>query len=532
MQRRVMFCAVGLAVLTGQAGAIAGQAQSASLRPAGPAQVAGMRVLAGSLHDHSTDSDGDTASADIAKWEFDHRQEMGLDFGILTDHSDGFPAALGAPTSSNPWVRQGDLTRRYSRDGFAMLRGFELTNDQENHLNVIGSSNFVTRFQVAEGGLSMVPFYQWISTPPVADPSGNGLGYGGADGIGQFNHPGSKGALNWDDYAYNPAAAPVMSSIEIFGDQDRRSPGHTDAGWYWFALTQGWRLGPVMDWDFHHWTSDGIVSDPAPGASCGTAHHLPCQRSLLLAPASTPAGLIDALRHRRTGATERPDLWATLRGSGGEWQGSYVGGRPGETLRLTVDAGSTSDTLTSIDIVSDAGISPYPYYYGDNEPCRADPNATPTDLVSGCLGTGQLSLSYVEQHRRYLASGGHSTKKAQIDTPPAGTTIATVSVPPSASARTEQTVTVVVPRTPSTRADGAHFFYAVAHTAAARSWTAPILTDPSRSAVSAAAEGTSGGGAGLPNTRRSLPVAALVGLLAFIPALLLLLSRTRRSTPR
>src|SRR5207244_2117195 len=158
------------------------------------------------------DSDGDTSSADIAAWELAHRAEMGLDFGILSDHSDGFPAALGTPTSSNPWPRQGQLAKQYSRDGFTWLRGFELTNDQENLLKVSGTQNFATRWDVNEAGLSIAPFYQWISTPPLADPSGNGLGYGGADGVGQFNHPGSKGALNWDDYAYNATAAPFMST--------------------------------------------------------------------------------------------------------------------------------------------------------------------------------------------------------------------------------------------------------------------------------------------------------------------------------
>jgi len=478
LRRLAPVCAL-LAVLGGASPVVSGQAASPSLRPDGPPLVGGMRVLAGSLHDHSTDSDGDTASARVAAWQFAHRQELGLDFGLMTDHSDAYPVALGAPTSTQPWVRQAALTAQYSKDGFSWLRGFEVTNDQENHLNVIGSQNFVARTQAGEGGLSMLPFYQWISTPAVADPTGNGLGYGGADGIGQFNHPSSKGALNWDDYTYNAAAAPRMDTIEIFGDQNRTSPGHSDAGWYWFALSKGWSVGPVMDWDYHHWTSDGIITDAAPGGSCGTRGHLPCQRSLVVAPASTPGAIYSALKARRTGATERPDLWATLRGPAGEWEGSTIGGKPGTSVTLTVDAGSSSAPLTSIDVVSDNAISAYPYYYGDNDPCSPSANSLPTDTLAACTGTGQLALSYAEQHRRYVTSGGHTTRKGLIDAAPPKTVVATIKLGASDSARTQRQMRVTVPAGASERPDGRHFFYAIAHSSAARAWTAPILTDAS-----------------------------------------------------
>src|SRR5262249_44761242 len=110
----------------GRAGA---RVAAPSLRPRGAPLVGPYRVLAGSLHDHSTDSDGDTASADVAAWESAHHAELGVDFTTLTDHSDGFPLALGDPTSPDPWRRQAALTQQYSHDGFSLLRGFEWTND-------------------------------------------------------------------------------------------------------------------------------------------------------------------------------------------------------------------------------------------------------------------------------------------------------------------------------------------------------------------------------------------------------------------
>src|SRR5262249_940053 len=247
-----------------------------SLRPDGPPTIGPYRVLAGSLHDHSTDSDGDTSSASVAAWLASHHTELGVDFASLTDHSDFFPGSPIATSSPlDPWNRQAALGAQYSRDGFAFLRGFEWTNDQENHLNVIGSQNWTSRFATGDASLHMAPFWTWLSTPPTPDPTGLGLGVGGADGVGQFNHPGDKGALNWDDYASGPAAAREMSTIEIHGGQGL-SAGDlmgSDAGWYWFALSQGWTVSPVMNWDWHNWSADGVVTDPTPGSACGVQAH-------------------------------------------------------------------------------------------------------------------------------------------------------------------------------------------------------------------------------------------------------------------
>jgi hypothetical protein len=468
MRSSIVLVRIAVALSLGVIAASPSAAAPPSLRPGGPPVVDGLRVLSGSLHDHTTDSDGDSASPDVVRWWFDHRAEIGIDVATLSDHSDAFPLALGSPSTPDPWARQAEVVAEYTHDGFTVLRGFELTNDQENHLNVIGSENWTARSQVGEATLRMDLFWTWLATPPLHDPSGRGLGYGGADGIGQFNHPSAKGALNWDDYAFDPSVASQMALIEVHGGQGRDDLDRSDAGWYWFALAQGWTVSPVMNWDWHDYTGDGILANPAPGAGCGTGGFLPCQRSLVLSRATTPEAILEGLRLRRTSASQRPDLWATLRGPGGEWQGSTIGARPGEEITLVVDAGSGTQPLTSVDIVSDAGVSPYPYYYGDNTPCDAS-GCDPGDFEHS-----QLTPSYVEQHRRYVASGGHATRKARIDAPPPGTVIATVAL---SGARTRRTIRVRVPDEASPRPDGAHFFYAIVHAGAARAWTGPILAD-------------------------------------------------------
>ena len=208
----------------------AATAGSPTLRPDGRPTIAGMQVLSGSLHDHSTDSDGDATSADVVAWEAANHAALGIDFGILTDHSDFFPVTYSTP-GADPWNRQAALDQQYTSGDFAFLRGFEWTNDQQNHLNVLGSQNWTDRWTAGEASLHMAPFWAWLSTAPTPDPTGTGVGIGGADGIGQFNHPGDKGALNWDDYAYDAAATKVMATIEIHGDQGKNGLNSSDAGW-------------------------------------------------------------------------------------------------------------------------------------------------------------------------------------------------------------------------------------------------------------------------------------------------------------
>jgi hypothetical protein len=453
-----------------------------SLRPAGPPRVGGYNVLAGSLHDHTTDSDGDSTSEVVAKFLHDYRVDLGLDYCALTDHSDAFPVAYqreadtaqaGSPAVvpvPELWHRQAALAQQYQSPEFSLLRGFEWTNDQENHLNVLLSQNWTSRLVTGDGSMRMDPFWTWLSTDPVADPTGSGLGAGGGDGIGIFNHPGDKGALNWDDYVLDAGAAERMSLIEIHGSYGRSGRLDSDAGWYWFALSRGWRVSPVMDWDWHEWTAGGVLANKTPGAGYDEGRtFLPGQRSLVVANSSLPADIREALLARRTSASEIPDLWATLRGPKGVWQGQVIEGAPGETLKLRVDAGSATEPLYGVEIIGDNGFAGGPHYFGDNPDWNANHS--------------QLTPSYIEQHRRYVVNGIATRKRLaggrRHDGPPDGTVMASA---PMSGSRDSVHVEVTVPTTPSPRPDGRHFFYAIVYAGAtsfpARAWTGPLLTDP------------------------------------------------------
>lgn len=414
-------------------------AGAVSLRPAGPARIGGLSVLAGSLHDHSTDSDGDAPSELVAAYVRAHARELGLDFLSLTEHSDLFPASTAG---ADPWSRSADVCDRFTGDGFALLRGFEWTNDQQNHLNVIGSAGWVRR----DESFSMLPFWRWLATDPgpVTNPLLPALG--GADGVGQFNHPSSKGPLNWDDYTYDAGAAAVMATIEV---RERA------AGWYWFALSRGWTVGPVMNGDFHPWAASGLLTTAAPGVTSP----YPLHRSLVVARDASPAALLEALRARRTAASDAPDLWATLRTRDGAWMGSTVAAAPGEQVRLVVDAGTGTGRIRSVSLVQDAPFDDIAaaHFFGDN-----------------ALGVeSQHTAAYVEQHRRYVVSGGRATYKGGQDAPPPGTVASTSAW--ETGARTAR-LSWTVPSTPSPRPDGAHWAYAVVtRDDGARATTAPVL---------------------------------------------------------
>lgn len=452
------------------------------LRVGGPPVVGGLLALGGSLHDHSTDSDGDAASAEIAKYLFDHHDEMGLDFLAFTEHSDFFPAARAG---ADPWGRSRAVTKQYSGSGFTMLRGFEHTNDQENHLNVIESGNWLAHHDE----LTMKVFYDWLATQPTSDGAGTGTVYGGADGIGQFNHPSSKGPLNWDDYALDPRVQQQMATIEV---------REGAFGWYWFALSKGWTLGPVMNADYHNWAANGVLANPQPGdRSAGTRTRYDDLRSIVFASGNSRTALLEGLRARRTTASEQPDLWAALRGPGGAWQGSTVVAEPGERLKLVVDAGSQTSALRDVRIVVDGTQEDFAAFYRANDPCVPDP--TSNDPKIGC---NQHTVGYAEQQRRFEASGGKATYKGDMDAAPAARTSTPV---PLSGLRQTVTVSMKVPTTASTRPDGKHFFYALVTRAdGSRAVTSPLFVSSEPAAV-------------VPEVpwAAALPVAGLAGAAAY-----------------
>jgi hypothetical protein len=139
--------------------------------------------------------------------------------------------------------------------------------------------------------------------------------------------------------------------------------------------------------------------------------------------------------------------------------GSTVQAEPGERLRLVVDAGTTASRIASVALVQDVPFDDVvaAHYFRANE-----------------LGPeSQHTAAYVEQRRRYEASGGRATFKGGQDAPPPGSV---VEVRPWEDGERTTQLRWQVPATASPRPDGAHWVYAVVtRDDGARVTTAPLL---------------------------------------------------------
>src|SRR3954447_4955449 len=243
------------------------------LLPAAAAHAAKPAGFVGSLHEHSSYSDGYPTSRPATFYA--NGKKHGLDFMGGSDHSDTFelpintsddcandPAqadcALADGTDSlRKWDATGDQAAEATTSTFTAFRGFEWTSDRFGHINVYFSDNY-RNAKVDGGYAAMQSFYTWLTTPLL-------LG-GGADGLATFNHPGDKKlstsdpAYNWDDFAYVPAADDQMVGVEVYNSaSDFGSPGAHGGGadgWYAHALDKGWHVGAVGAEDLGHHRGD------------------------------------------------------------------------------------------------------------------------------------------------------------------------------------------------------------------------------------------------------------------------------------
>lgn len=220
------------------------------------------------------------------------------------------------------------------------LRGFEWSSDRFGHIDVFGSRGWVDEAQ-AGGYVSMDGFWQWFTTGA------------GRDRLATFNHPSAKsldlagtspGDLDWNDFAYVPAADERMVGIEAFNDQsDNGSRGGYPEGSYARALDKGWHVGAVGAEDL------GLRRPPL-DSSGGPAP----AKTVVLATENTPQGIRAALMARRfyavgPGEGRRLRLSFTV---DGEQLGTRLQRRTGDVLRVRASA---NDPDVALDLVTSGG---------------------------------------------------------------------------------------------------------------------------------------------------------------------------------
>ncbi len=262
----------------------------------------GMWAYFGCLHSHSTYSDG----SGPPRYAYAVGRANGLHFLALTDHSHYFNDAQWVDTLAQAGAATVD-------GSFVALRGFEWTGREEGHISVLETEGYPSRDDPSYDTLA--EFYAWLAAQPGA--------------IAQFNHPFPDSDFN--DFAYDPAADAAIVLQEV--GNGSRNLYFTFEGEYLRSLYAGWHVGA---------TNNGDTETPDWGAD--TPH-----RTGVVARALTKDNILEALRARRTFATEDRNLALALR-AGDAWMGSTIPKAPAITFFVdVVDPDGESVTLELFD---------------------------------------------------------------------------------------------------------------------------------------------------------------------------------------
>jgi DNA/RNA endonuclease YhcR with UshA esterase domain len=281
--------------------------------PAAPAPVPGVKMpdgmfaYWGDLHAHSTVSDG----SGPPRMAYATARAAGLHFFALTEHDSWLTQA--------EWDEIGSAARAATVDhAFVALRAFEFTSP-DGHVNAFNTNTWVTHTDPNYDSLSKL--YAWLGSQPNA--------------FAQFNHPVWDRGGDFKNMAFHATGVNVMALQEV--GNNAHAVYDSFESMYIAALNRGWHIAPTNDSDNHDlsWGSD-------------SSH-----RVGILAPALTPANVIEALRARRVFATEDSNLAVTLQANGA-WMGSTI--RAEQTINFTVTVTDPDGELWWLDLFDNGKV--------------------------------------------------------------------------------------------------------------------------------------------------------------------------------
>ena len=281
-----------------------------------------MQAYFGDLHNHTSISDGSgTPAQALAAGE-----AAGFDFMAISDHSYAIDdaewantlAAVDAATDSN----------------FVALRGFEYTQGAEGHINVWNSVRHAVRTNTGctycdytpnlENGTTVQGFYDWLSKATPYDSAGM---------VMQFNHP---GWINFNDWFYHPEVSGV-ARLEEVGNGNGTSYVFSE-GEFIRSLDYGWKVGATNNADTHS-TAWGTNTE---------------NRTGVWMPELTKSSLLDALRERRTFASEDKNFSLSMKANG-YWMGSEIPNTGSISFKIDgVDADGELATL--VEVITNQGV--------------------------------------------------------------------------------------------------------------------------------------------------------------------------------
>ncbi len=316
----------------------------------------GLTHFIGTTHQHSGYSDGwpGTTPRDYFQSGIDN----GFDFVFGADHSDSYliPMTLNEEclgerivecVTLNPtnlqeslvkWLEFRDIVQEYTDSNFLAVRGFEWTSDRFGHINVYFSQN-ITNAKTDGGYVVMDLFWNWLTAEPINLFGLEGVlgGFGAADAIAVFNHPGDKDlfdgdpGFNWNSFEYVPEADSQMVGIEVFNDG--REYGANGRTYYQEALDAGWHVGAIASEDHHgeNWNNEED------------------EKTIIVSESLDAASIQAAMKNRSTYAVRdfglRMDFFA-----GEEFMGSRIARKTDSQVRLTANVTTSNDAF--IELVS------------------------------------------------------------------------------------------------------------------------------------------------------------------------------------
>lgn len=254
-----------------------------------------MNAYHGDIHNHTSYSDG----SGTPNQAFTQARAAGLDFLAISDHSYAIDDTEWADTLAQ--------ANAHTVDGaFVAIRGFEYTQGAEGHINVYNSVRHATRSNVPgctmcdftpnlEAGVTVQGFYPWLANPDLEAVDDAGI-------LMQFNHP---GWMNFNDWTYHPEVE-HLAQLEEVGNGTGTSYFFSFDEWI-RSLDYGWKVGATNNSDTHR-----------PNWGEATPH-----RTGIVAPELTKRALFDAMRARRTFASEDSNYEIFVKANG-YWMGSEL----------------------------------------------------------------------------------------------------------------------------------------------------------------------------------------------------------------
>lgn len=276
----------------------------------------------GNPHCHTSFSDGQGIPSEAYEFAY----EQGLDFLVVTDHSDMFEGDEYDPeekeykaSPDSEWTRTGEMIDDFnsSHDDFLAMRGFEMTFPHLGHLNAFNTENYVEAYTMT----TLSEFYEWSENQPGA--------------IVQFCHP-KWPDTSFDSLKYDKDADRVINMIEVANG--RRPYGYSRMEEYYFkALDKGWHVGAANVQDNH-------------GRNWGETDNL----TVYIGESLSEEDFCDAYRLRRVYATETKTLKMTFKGNG-HWMGSVLQLEDNESLEMDIAVEDEENPISTISLISNGG---------------------------------------------------------------------------------------------------------------------------------------------------------------------------------